>query len=625
LQDSGSTTDRRRRLMSVVLTVPPVVLVAIAPALALRGGGIIVEQWAAVAVCTALGVMTLAAVGAVPTIPRRAWVPLTAFAAFVAWSALSLTWSAAPDATVTAVARMALLGLSMLVAATYASRPLGAKVLVGALTATGGVLAVAVEAKILVSTSGAFTESRLSWPIDYANGTAALLWLTVPAIVAVAAASRTHTAVRALLAATAALSIAEGLMALSRGAAIALVGGLVAGVLLTPNRPRFGLTLFAVLAPVALLAGRLTSGEPSITAVDATSRAYAAVIVAMAAGALVGVFAAAERVSPAWDRRLGGRVAMAVWLCVAAAAIAAFGVRYGRPDAWVVDRWHEFSNLHGVQPEDAHRFGNAASNRYDYWRVATKTLAAHPITGVGAGAFSVPWFERRAIGESVTDAHSWEAGALAETGLVGFALLAVSLTAPLIRLARATRRRLRTAPAVALGGSAAYFMINASFDWLLRISAVAIPGFLVLGACAAAGGADRLRLAAAPERWVLATLGALAASVAVPVYMLATLTARAETQAAASPTRALRTLSLAERVNPWAVEPLLVRTSILLADDRPGSAVRAARRATRRSPNDWTAWAFLARAERVAGQRAASDAAARRAHKLNPRGVGGAA
>jgi hypothetical protein len=223
----------------------------------------------------------------------------------------------------------------------------------------------------------------------------------------------------------------------------------------------------------------------------------------------------------------------------------------------------------------------------------------------------------------VTDAHSWEAGALAETGLVGFVLLGVAFAAPLVRLGRATCRRFRTTAAVALGGSAAYFAINASVDWLLRIPAVAIPGFLALGACAATSGAHQLRFALPPERSVVAVLGAAAATVAVPVYLSTTLTARAETQAATSPGHAIDTLSLATRVNPWAVEPLLVRSSIMLASGHARAAVHAAETATRRGPNDWTAWTFLAGAERVVGNRAASRAAARRAHELNPRGVGG--
>jgi tetratricopeptide (TPR) repeat protein len=293
-------------------------------------------------------------------------------------------------------------------------------------------------------------------------------------------------------------------------------------------------------------------------------------------------------------------------------------VRYGRPDTWLENRWHEFRNVHAAQPGNAARFGTAASNRYDYWRVAARTAEAHPLQGVGAGAFAAPWYRRRAIDESITDAHSWEAGALAETGLVGLLLLGAAFVLPFVPLARA-RRRLGTFTTVALGGGAAYLVLHASLDWLLRISAVAVPGFLLLGACAAAGGLDEVELAPGRQRFTAALVALTAAVCAVPVYFATTLTARAENQAATATPQALDTLSLAADLNPWAVEPLIVRSTILLEESRAREAVRAAREATVRGPKDWKAWLMLAEAERAAGRRAAAAAALARARNLNPR------
>jgi predicted Zn-dependent protease len=105
----------------------------------------------------------------------------------------------------------------------------------------------------------------------------------------------------------------------------------------------------------------------------------------------------------------------------------------------------------------------------------------------------------------------------------------------------------------------------------------------------------------------------------VPVYLSTTLTARAERQSASSTPRALDTLSLAADVNPWAVEPLIVRSAILLDEGRMPAAIRAAEEATHRAPNNWTTWAALAEAEKAGGQRAAAMAARQRAHALNPR------
>ena len=108
---------------------------------------------------------------------------------------------------------------------------------------------------------------------------------------------------------------------------------------------------------------------------------------------------------------------------------------------------------------------------------------------------------------------------------------------------------------------------------------------------------------------------------AIPIYISTTLTVRAEQQAASSPQRAVDTLSLAARIDPWAIEPLIVKSEILLDAGRAREAVVAAAKATQRDPNLWTAWAALADAERATGNRAAAAAARQRVKKLNPRHV----
>jgi O-Antigen ligase len=612
------STVRVRPLADAILATPPLVLLAVAALLAIRGGGVVPEQWAPAAEGMALGFAALAAVGAALRIPRSAWPALVAMTAFVGWSAVSLAWSQVPDATVDDVARIALLAVAMFVGASYASRIPAAMALATGVAVAGAALAILVEAKVLSSTTGVFNGPRLAWPIDYANGAAALLWLPLPALLAGASTQRIHPLGRALVGGAAALAAADGLMTLSRGGAIALAGTFVVCVVLATERARFALTLAAVLAPVALLAARLTAGQPGDVAADATSRGRAAAIAAVAAAVLVGSLAAVERLRPLRAPRVLDAVAVGVWAAIAVVAIAAFAVRYGRPDTWLEGRWHEFQNVHAVQPGNAARFGTAASNRYDYWRVAAHATEAHPLGGVGAGAFAGPWYQRRAIDENISDPHSWEAAALAETGVVGFLLLGAAFVLPFVPLTRA-RRHLGTYVTVALGGGAAYLVLHASIDWLLRISAVAIPGFLLLGACAAAGGARGVELAPSRQRAVLALAGLTVALFAVPVYFATTLTARAENQAATSTPSALDTLSLASDLNPWAVEPLIVRSAILTEDGRTREAMRAARDATTRGPNDWQAWLALRDAERAAGHPAAARAAFARARQLNPR------
>ena len=73
----------------------------------------------------------------------------------------------------------------------------------------------------------------------------------------------------------------------------------------------------------------------------------------------------------------------------------------------------------------------------------------------------------------------------------------------MVRDALQARHDLGTFTTVALGGSAAFFVLHASVDWLLRISAVAIPGFLLLGGCAAASGTRGVELVPGRQRAAL--------------------------------------------------------------------------------------------------------------------------
>ena len=416
-----------------------------------------------------------------------------------------MIWTASREATFEHVLRVAMLAGAAGVGLVYGARPRAALSLAAGLAIFGAVAAGVVEAKLLAGDADAFAGSRLSWPINYAPADAALVWLPLPALVAFAAAHPLRPVVRGAFAFAATLALAVGFTAQSRGAAIALAGALLATVLIARDRGRLSLTLLAVVVPVAVLVPRLI-GDPAPSAELVRERGQAAVLAAIAAGAIVCVLSMADR-----RRRFpfGGRepwVALALWSAVIVVAASAFVATSGRPDAWVSSRWDEFTNVDATvaaSPSDAAHFGTGASNRYDYWRVAWHTFEDDPIQGVGAGAFSVPWFKSRSIDENVTDAHSWQAAALAETGLVGLLLTGFVLVFPLarIRKARAGSGRWPIA-AVALGGAGVYFVLHASVDWLFRIPAIAIPGFVVLGVLASGGGSPEDRCS-----WAFVSVG----------------------------------------------------------------------------------------------------------------------
>ena len=588
-----------RLVAAAAFVLPPLALLVVALGFALRGGGVASEHWQPAAVGLIASLLVLSAVGAIPSIPRAAWPMLLCFAGVLAWSAASLLWSESREATAENVVRLLLLAGAAVVGAAYAARPRAALALAAGLALFGAIAAALIEVKLLHGETGAFVGPRLSWPIDYANADAALVWLPLPALVTFAAAQPLRPLARGLFGVFAALAFAVGLAAESRGAAVALAGAFIAAVAIARDRGRFTLTLLAVALPAAAVAGRMVGGDPSTSANTAQARGVAALIAAIVAGVLVCGLAMLDRRDRLPFGGGEGRIASVLVTVVLVLGIALFVVKAGRPDTWLSARWNEFSNVHPTSTADVSHFGTGFSNRHDYWRVAWKAFESHPLVGVGSGAFSVPWFRFRSIDESVSDAHSWPAGALAETGIVGLALLAATLLVPFAAVSRNVRRAEGVWPiaAVALGGCGAYFVLHASLDWLFRIPAIAVPGFVVLGALAAGGGRAPLALIGSFQRTALAVSALLAALAVVPVYLSTREMSEAQDQAAASTKRALDKLDEAARLNPFAAVPLVVRAEVLEADGRHAGAIDAAKEAVARNPEDWTTWAALARAE----------------------------
>jgi hypothetical protein len=615
------------RLVAVAaLALPPVMLLGVAVGLAFRGGGVAPEQWQPVAVGLAASLLVLSVVGAIPRVERAAIPMVVALVAFLLWSAASFAWTASREATLEHALRLAMLTGAAIVGILYAARPRAALSLAAGLALFGAIASSAIEVKLLAGSTDAFVGSRLSWPINYANADAALVWLPLPALLAFAAAQQLRPLMRAGIAFFATLALAVGLAAQSRGAAIALAGALVATVAIARDRGRLALTMLAIAAPVAAMAPSMVGGDASSSASLVGERGEAALIAAAVGAAVACGLAMLDR-----RRRFpfGGReghVAIAAWMLALAIAAGAFVATSGRPDTWVSDRWNEFTNVGSAASRpaaDASHFGTGVSNRYDYWRVAWRTFENEPIAGIGAGAFSVPWFRSRSIDENVTDAHSWQAGALAETGLIGFVLAAAVLILPLARIqsARVSRGAWPIA-AVALGGAGVYFVLHASLDWLFRIPAIAIPGFVVLGALATGGGQPgRPAFAGAIPRAALGGAAASALAIATLAYLSTAAVVRGETEAATSTENALADLDEAGRLNPFAAEPLLVRSTILHLDGRSRAALAAAKEATERAPQNWATWFVLAQARRSVGDSAGSRVALDRAADLNPRAV----
>ena len=53
----------------------------------------------------------------------------------------------------------------------------------------------------------------------------------------------------------------------------------------------------------------------------------------------------------------------------------------------------------------ASRLASVQTNRYEYWRVALRAFAHHPLEGIGSSGFGVVWLRERTIRDAARDAH----------------------------------------------------------------------------------------------------------------------------------------------------------------------------------------------------------------------------
>lgn len=607
-----------RLLAGAAFTLPPLVLLAVAFGLAFRGGGVVPTQWQPVALGVGASLFVLAAVGAVPAVSRRVWLVLGLWALVLAWTGLSLVWSLSREATFEAATRVALLAGIVAIGAVYAARARAALAVAAGLAVTGALMSAVIELKLLLGETEAFVGTRLAWPMNYANADAALLWLSVPPLLAFAASQPLRPAARAAFGAFTALAFSLGLAAESRGATVAVAAALIACLLIARDRGRFVLTALAIAIPIGFVASRMVGPDGDVSPDDVRARGIAALLAALLAGLLLcGVALLDRRQRFPFDGR-ENRAATLGALAGIAVLLVTFVAVNGRPDTWVADRWDEFNETSST-PTTVANFGSGASNRSEYWRVAWEAARDDPGAGVGAGAFSVPWFRERSVNENVTDAHSWQLGALSELGIVGLIVTAAALLVPLGGI-RAARRGHGAWPiaAVALGGTAVYFLVHASVDWLLRIPPVAIPGLLAIGVLAGGGAPGRLTLGNIRTRMALAVAALVATLVILPAYVSTAALSRAESDAPTEPRRALDALATAERFNPFAVQPLIQRATILHFNGESQASAEAAEEAIERGPNDWTAWTVASDARSSAGDDVGGRAARRKALELNP-------
>jgi tetratricopeptide (TPR) repeat protein len=245
------------------------------------------------------------------------------------------------------------------------------------------------------------------------------------------------------------------------------------------------------------------------------------------------------------------------------------------------------------------------------WRVAADAAWAHPVAGIGAGAFEQHWLAHRPQPQNFRDAHNLYLETLAELGLVGFALLATTLASPAVAAWRA-----RDAPlAPAAAGGLVCYLVHAAFDWDWEMPTVTIAALACAAATLALARQDDARILRWPARAVgLAAVTGLAAIALVGLVGNGAVGASSAALRSGDYKDAEREARRATRWAPWSAEPWRWLGEARLAQGDAAEARKSFDEALQRQPKDWALWYAIA----LASDGAARRRAVARAAALNP-------
>jgi hypothetical protein len=264
------------------------------------------------------------------------------------------------------------------------------------------------------------------------------------------------------------------------------------------------------------------------------------------------------------------------------------------------------------------RLGNPGNNgRIDQWSAAAEGFSAARLKGNGAGTYSILWFEHRESEYRVIDGHSLYMEALAELGLVGFALLLGAIL--LILGVFALRARGPDRPLYgAVLAAGLLWAVHAGIDWDWEMPAATL-WFFAAGGAAAAAAVPRVR----------SGIAGIGLRVAIPVAAIAlavTPLRIAESEGASRASKrafgerdcVTATAKAQDAIDTLDVTPepheILGYCEVRGGDGDRG--VSEFRTALEKDPDNWRVWYGLAVAEAVAG--ADPRPSVKRARALNP-------
>lgn len=647
----AEAATRLQRLRPMPLNAPalaawglPLVLVLY---LGLKGGGYdgIVRGEIGIAVCWILLLGALVGVLPARRLSLSAWLGLGMLALFAGWTLVGISWSESAERSVAEAGRVGAY-LAVFALALAAQRPgRGRQMVAGVACGVAAISALAVLSRLHPAwfpsnQTARFlpgTADRLSYPVNYWNGLAALVVMGVGPVLGLVSSGR-RLVTQALAAAALPIMALALYFTASRGGAIALGVALAAFLVLAPDRlPKLASLLVAGAGSAILIAAvdqrpALLDGLASPLAHRQGDEVLAMAVVVCAGVALLQIaigLAVRHARHPGWLTVSPRRSAV---VAIAAAAIAvgsavAVGVPGRLSDDWRTFKQASVSNhevLNGGLLSRLHTsYGNG---RYQYWDSTRAESRVEPVTGTGPGTFEYWWARNGSIPSFVRNAHSLYFETWGELGIVGLLLIGALFV---FVLAMGAIRALRAPPGARLWLAAATsacaaFAASATFDWVWQIAVLPVV-FFVLAAVILGFGADRPESEPArSRRWPLrVALVAIAASalvmIAIPLAGTASIRKSQSEFRQGRLAAAIEDARRAEAIQPYAATPKLQLALLHERNGDLGVAAAKALAAARAEATNWRTWLVLARIEAERGHAASAVAAYARARSLNSR------
>jgi O-antigen ligase len=589
--------------------------------------GLVARNSLAIGVWWAIGALVALDVLQLPS-RRSFWGVAGLLAAFAVWTGASIAWATSNEGAFDEFNRgMLYLGVFVLAALLVRAAP-PSRWADGVALGAVGVAAIALGQRFFPDAFPAGELSRystgpqLSYPIEYVNGLAIFLALSLPLLLRAAVASERPFTRAVALAPIPAFAGAIYLTS-SRGGVIVAAVGVVTYLVLTAHRWRvagaLGLSAVASAAVVAVLANRPELVDKPLSQAAEDQGLGAAVLVALLCLGTAFTYAGGDRLL--WGRTPAPALGWAI--LVAAAVLAGAAVAAADP-VETFNTFRKAPNEPGaLDPQytvRGHLLSANSTGRWQFWKAAGEQFEEHPVVGDGAGSYEAWWARHGSFPMFITDAHSLYLETLGELGLVGFALLfaafALGAGAAITRLLGHSDR-LRDGHAALIASFAAY-AIGAGLDWMWELTVVSVVGIAALGWVLGSDG--ELKWRAVPSRLLIPAV-AIFAIVAQAIPLISTVAIR-DSQAAVRRgdlVTALDNAQSARRIEPWAASPYLQLALVLEEDGRLSAARRTIADAIERDRDDWRLWLVRARLETKAGAVRSARRSLRRAAALNPR------